>query len=441
MSVSNDSDASPVWRLACVTILVGIGAGFGGLCLSLLLHVVQHLAYGYSEGRVIGPETFREGVGAASRERRLIVLSLCGLLAGLGWWALDRYGSRRVDITKAVKEDDARIPLGTTLVHALLQIVTVALGSPLGREVAPREVGAVFASWLSRRIGLGAAECRVMLACGAGAGLAAVYNVPLAGGVFTLEVLLATFALPALLPALTTSVIAAVVAWIGLGDELQYRVPAFAVDASLIAWSVVAGPLIGVAAYGFRRIGGLARSPWHLAGWQRAGLCIVVFAAIGWLAGPFPQVLGNGKGPAQLGFDGEIVAGTAVILLTLKIVVVMAALRVGAHGGLLTPALSCGALLAIVLGNAWSTVWPGPAAGAYALIGAAAFLSASMAMPLTAIVLVFELTRIGHDFVVPVLFAVAGSVGGTRLCAIVVERSEARSAAVAIVPIDEKSTG
>ena len=67
--------------------------------------------------------------------------------------------------------------------------------------------------------------------------------------------------------------------------------------------------------------------------------------------------------------------------------------------------------------DAW---WPGPASGAYALIGAAAFLSTSMAMPLTAILLVFEFTRIGHDFVVPVLLAVAGSLGASRLCAIAV---------------------
>ena len=417
MSSTSSRSASPLWRLVCVTIVVGIGAGLGGMALSLLLHFIQHAAYGYGEGRLVGAETFFEGVSAASRERRLIALLACGLVAGLGWWALDRFGRPRVDISKAVAADDPRMPFGTTIVHALLQIVTVALGSPLGREVAPREVGAVFASWVSRRVGLNASEVRVMLGCGAGAGLAAVYNVPLAGGVFTLEVLLATFAWTALLPALATSVIAAVVAWIGLGNEAQYRVPVFDVEPSLIVWSLVAGPLIGVAAYGFRRLGAWSR-PAGPGGWKRAFACVIVFAAIGGLAGWFPQILGNGKGPAQLGFDGELGARAAVVVLLLKVVVVMAALRVGAHGGLLTPALSCGALLAIVLGHAWSTWWPGPAAGAYALVGAAAFLSASMAMPLTAVLLVFEFTRIGHDFVVPILFAVAGSIGASRLCAI-----------------------
>jgi H+/Cl- antiporter ClcA len=81
------------------------------------------------------------------------------------------------------------MPAGTTTIHALLQIVTVALG-PLGREVAPREMGALGAGMVARKLGLLADETRTLVACGAGAGLAAVYNVPLAGALFSLEVML-----------------------------------------------------------------------------------------------------------------------------------------------------------------------------------------------------------------------------------------------------------
>ena len=88
----------------------------------------------------------------------------------------------------------------------------MALGSPLGREVAPRELGAVLATWFSSRAGVTAEESRILIACGAGAGLAAVYNVPLTGAVFILEVLLGTFAPRALVPAIITSVVATIVA-------------------------------------------------------------------------------------------------------------------------------------------------------------------------------------------------------------------------------------
>ncbi len=93
------------------------------------------------------------------------------------------------------------MPILTTAVHAVLQILTVALGSPLGREVAPREIGAIFAGWLAHRAGLSVREQQVMVACGAGAGLAAVYNVPLGGALFVLEVLLGTFSLDVVIPA------------------------------------------------------------------------------------------------------------------------------------------------------------------------------------------------------------------------------------------------
>ena len=131
--------------------------------------------------------------------------------------------------------------LASTTVHALLQIVTVALGSPLGREVAPREIGSALAGWLSRRAGLSVAQSRIMVACGAGAGLAAVYNVPLGGAVFVLEVLLGTFGWPALVPAIVTSSIAALVAQVGLGNEHQYLVPSMTVSPSLSRGPLSAG--------------------------------------------------------------------------------------------------------------------------------------------------------------------------------------------------------
>lgn len=231
--------------------------------LALLLHVIQHLAYGYSLDAVIGAETFLQGASDASPLRRILVLTGCGVAAGSGWWALYRFGRPLVAIQSAVKAPAQPMPVPETTIHALLQIVTVALGSPLGRETAPREIGASLASWLSRRAGLTLDEAGILIACGAGAGLAAVYNVPLAGAFFTLEVLLGTFSLSAVLPALVTSAMAARIAWIGLGDAVQYPVMPFDLTGSLFVWSVLAGPIFGVAAYGFSSLATTmtARSP------------------------------------------------------------------------------------------------------------------------------------------------------------------------------------
>jgi H+/Cl- antiporter ClcA len=346
----------------------------------------------------------------------LLVLCVCGVVAGVGWSTLYRFGSPLVSISKAVEKNGPKMPFLSTIAHDLLQIVTVALGSPLGREVAPRELGAVFATWLSTRAGLSAENRRIMIACGAGAGLAAVYNVPFAGALFTLEVLLGTLALSALIPALVTSVIATLVAWIGLGNIPAYSLPPLSISPSLVVWSILAGPVFGLSAYWFVRAtgtaGAAAQRDWHLL-----LLSMLVFPAIGLLAIRFPQLLGNGKGLAQVGFDSELPLGLAAALVLLRLLVILGALRAGAAGGLLTPGMSLGGTLGVVLGGLWNHAWPSGSLGAFAVIGSAAFLASSMKMPLTAIVLILEFTRVGHDFLIPVSLAVAGSISVFQLCA------------------------
>ncbi|MGH8781418.1 chloride channel protein [Paraburkholderia sp.] len=401
-------------RFAAVTVLTGIGAGLGGMALAMLLHAIQHVAYGYSVTHVISAESFLEGVTDTEPLRRLLVVSVCGVIAGGGWWALYRFGQPLVSIRQAMKSDDPRMPGISTTLHALLQIVTVAMGSPLGREVAPREIGSAFAAWLSRRAGLSVADRRIMVACGAGAGLAAVYNVPLGGAVFVVEVLLGTFEWTVVVPALATSAIAAVVAWIGLGNEHQYQVPQFTLNAQLVVWSVVCGPLFGVAAYGFTRLTDHARS---LApkDWRMPALSVINFIVIGVLAMSLPQLLGNGKGPAGLSFDSHLTVSLAATLLVLKVAITTSTLRCGAGGGLLTPGLANGALLALVIAGLLNPLWPGMQPGAFAVVGAASFLAASMQMPITAVVLILEFTRVNHDMLIPMLLAVGGSVSAFKL--------------------------
>src|SRR5471030_3432421 len=312
--------SSPLWRLTVVTLCTGILAGLGGMMLALLLHFIQHLAFGYSPDFIISSESFLQGVSDATRSRRLAVLVICGAIAGAGWWALYRFGKPLVSIAAAVKSDKPHMPVFSTTVHALLQIITVALGSPLGREVAPREIGSLLAGWLSHYAGLTVEQSRLMVACGAGAGLAAVYNVPFGGAIFVLEVLLRSFELRVVIPALVTSVIAAVVAWLGLGDESQYVVPHFGLTANLVTWSIVTGPVFGVAAFAFVQVTTKARAA-APKGWTLPLLSLVNFLIIGLLAVSFPQILGNGKTPAQLGFSNELTIGLAATLLVIKVAI------------------------------------------------------------------------------------------------------------------------
>src|SRR5205085_10224732 len=102
-------------------------------------------------------------------------------------------------------------------------------------------------------------------------------------------------------PAVITSFVATMVAWIGLGDAPQFTTHDLELSPSLIAWSIVAGPVFGLAAYGFRTLtrAATAHTP---RGWHRVSWCLAAFFGIGLLATLFPQLPGNGKGPSQLGF-------------------------------------------------------------------------------------------------------------------------------------------
>lgn len=401
--------------LCWVTLFVGIVAGVAGTFLALLLHFTQHIAYGYSLGTIVSDESFLAGVRASSAERRVFILTLCGLIAGFGWWALYRYGKPLVSIAAAVRSDKPNMPIGTTIIHVLLQIITVGLGSPLGREVAPRELSAIFSGWLAAKAGLTLRDTQIMIACGAGAGLAAVYNVPFGGALFTLEVLLRTLSFPALIPAFATSAIAVVISWMGLGNQPQYYILPYDITYSLILWSIVTGPLFGFAGYWFIRIITWARKT-RQYNWQLPVFCLINFILIGCLAIYFPALLGNGRSPAQLAFDNETTVALASVLLVLRTLITWSSFRAGAEGGVLTPSLANGALLAVVLGGLWNTVWPNPQLGAYAIIGAAAFLAAAQKMPVTAVVLIIEFTHINFNFLVPILFAVTGAMGMSRLC-------------------------
>jgi H+/Cl- antiporter ClcA len=388
-------------RFWLLVAAVGAGAGLAGAGLIELLRAIQHLAWDYSSG------SFLIAAEHASPARRVVVLTIGGLLAGLGAVAMARHPSG--EVSDALWLRGARLPLLPSIARAVQSIAIVALGASLGREAAPQQTGAAWASTISDWAKLPDWQRRLLVACGAGAGMAAVYNVPLGGALFALEVLLGTLTLPLVLPALATSLIATAVAWIALPHVPTYAVPHFDVHASEVVWALLAGPLAGFAAIAWIRLVGYAHSRRPIAGRGRLIAPVVVFAALGALAIQYPQLLGNGKPVVQMALVAQLGAGLLAVLLVLKPLVTAACLGSGAPGGLFTPTLAYGVLLGDLLGKAWSLIWPGAPLGAYAIIGGAAVLGAAMQGPLAAVVLMLELTHHADGLMVPVLLAVVGA--------------------------------
>jgi H+/Cl- antiporter ClcA len=381
-------------------LLTGVGAGLGTIGLTLLLNSVQHLMWP-------GPGTLLEAATQAPAWRHVAILLGAGFVTGAGQLLLVRLTSGNgIETTEAIWFSAGRLPALRTLGSAVLSVVIVGMGASLGREGAPKQVGAVIANGLSDRGKLSDEQRRLLVACGAGAGMAAAYGVPLGGALFALEVLRGVLALRLILPALFASLIATEVSWIALPDAPTYVIPAYPSSISIIVWALLAGPIAGLISVGFVRM--IAWADRHRpTSWRRFVAPTLALGLLGLASIKFPQLLGNGQDVAQLALIGELSPLLLFVLLVLRPIATFLCFGSGAPGGLFTPTLTLGAMLGGVLGYAWSFFWPGVPPGLFALVGAAAVLAATTQGPISAVVLMIELT--GHDrsFIVPLLLAVA----------------------------------
>jgi CIC family chloride channel protein len=393
--------ASYTPRFWLIVLALGLITGVAGSALMEILKLVEHASWDYHTG------TFLAAVQATPAWQHVAILAGAAVVVGAGVVLLKRLpSSGGGEISESLWLHDGRLGFLPSVARGVLSIVTVGMGVSLGREAAPQLAGAATASRFADWSGLPLWQRRLLVASGAGAGMAAVYNVPLGGALFALEVLLGTLALPLVLPALVTSVIATAVAWITLGTDPTYSVPSYGVHASQLLWAALMGPIAGIAAVMWVRV--IARAnALRPRRWGRFVAPLVVFCALGAVAIPYPQLLGNGLDIVQLASVGGLSLGLLAILLALKPLATAACLGSGAPGGLFTPTLTIGVLIAGITGTAWTHVWPGAPAGSYALIGGGAFLAAAMQGPLSGVVLVLELTRHTEALMVPTLLGVA----------------------------------
>jgi H+/Cl- antiporter ClcA len=398
---------------------LGIVTGLAATAFVALLKLVEHLSYGYHTGPLL------DGVQNAPAWRHVVVLELAAVVTILGLAGLRHLrGVGSSEVSEAIWLRSARLAFVPSLARGVLSIVIVGMGVSLGREAAPQLAGAASASKVADWARMPLWQRRLLVAAGAGAGFAAVYNVPLGGALLAVEVFLGTLALPLVLPVLATSVIATGVAWIALGTHPTYAVPTYPLSVQVL-WAALVGPVLGLVAVAWTRI--ITRAgAMRPTGRARIWAPILVFGALGLLSIPYPGLLGNGKNVVQLAVVGQLSLGLLVVLFVLKPLATAACLATGAPGGLFTPTLTIGMLLAGVLGTLFGHVWSGAPQGSYALIGGGAFLAAAMQGPVAGTVLVLELSRHFDELMAPTLIAVveatviarrlgAGSIYSARL--------------------------
>jgi chloride channel protein, CIC family len=399
-AIPSTLDLKTTGRFWLAIVLTGLGTGASAAALTLILQSVQHAMWPGAGA------TLLDAAREATPWRHILVLLGAGFLTGAGQLLLVRLtSSNSIDITAAIWFSAGRLPAWRTLGSAVLSVILVGMGASLGREGAPKQAGAVIANALSDKVSLSDEQRRLLVACGAGAGMAAAYGVPLGGALFALEVLRGMLALRLVLPALLTSVIASLTAWLVLPNTPTYVIPHFDNSAANLALAFLVGPIAGLVSVGFvRAIAWADRN--RPTRWRRLAAPILALGLLGLVSIPFPQLLGNGKDIAQLVFSDQIPFALLLMLLVLKPAATLLCLGSGVPGGLFTPSLALGALLGAVIGHACLLLWPDVQPALVAIVGAGAVLAATTQGPISAVVLMMELTGEDRSFIAPLLLAV-----------------------------------
>ncbi|OBH55293.1 chloride ion channel protein [Mycobacterium colombiense] len=371
----------------CAVIIVGLLAGVAGLATTFVLRAVQHATYNYSFGALLA------GVAASSPIRRVVGPMIGAALAGLGWWLL----RRRAEVPPLAQTIAARepVPRLSWSIDALLQVLLVGSGASLGREGAPRQFAAALSDlgtgWLKR---LAPRDREVLLACAAGAGLGAVYAVPLAGALFSIRILLTTWHPRAVGAAFLSSGLAVAVGSAITRDQPNLHWPIEESTYLLTAHGLLLAPVALAVGLAFNRLMAVARP----ARQTRTPLLIPALAGAGLVMGIcshwWPELPGNGRSILTVNLASGMTLLSALAILALKPLLTALFLRAGGAGGLLTPSLATGAAAgaALILTINWAT-GTHLHVPAVSLAGAAGVLAVTQGSPIWAAIFVWELAR------------------------------------------------
>jgi CIC family chloride channel protein len=335
---------------------------------------------------------------------RLLVPTIGGAAAGLVSRLRPSQGVSNV--MEAVALGNVRLSLRTTMSRVASSWLAIGSGLSIGREGPLIEFGGTLGATLGRTLGASLTHTRILVAAGTAAGFASAYNTPFAAILFVFETILGIAAPEALLPTLAATVIATSLTRSAAGAGPIYGQRSFVLDAvSDFVWVALLGVLAAFAAYGFKRMLRFFENWFDSHPITQPLRSTIGGAFVGVIALAVPAVAGNGYEPLNVILDQQMVLATVAVLLVAKMVATSSSVGSGIPGGIFTPTLLVGAALGTLVASAVGMLTASsPDAGSYALVGMAAATAASIHAPITAAVLVFELSG-DYAIVLPLLLA------------------------------------
>jgi CIC family chloride channel protein len=386
-------------------LAVGVGAGLGAVVFRWLIASVQMLAYDRLGG-------FLAGIAPL---HLLIIPALGGAIFGplIYHFAREAKGHGVPEVMEAVALRGGRIRPRVAIIKSLASAICIGTGGSVGREGPIAQIGSALGSTVGQVLKLSDERIRNLVACGAAGGIAATFNAPIAGSVFALEVILgrlhATYFGAVVISAVTADVIAHVLE----KDVRAFVVPQYAlVSPWELALYTLLGVLAAVGAAGFTRLLYLGEDVWdriHFPEYVKpvlGGLLLGVIGILTFKVDGFPRVFGVGYDSISDALFGRLALQVTLALFFLKMLATVLTLGSGGSGGIFAPSLFMGAMLGVTFGQAAHQLFPAATApaGAYALVGMAAFFSGAAHAPVTAILILFEMTG-DYRIILPLMLA------------------------------------
>ncbi|MEO8250820.1 MAG: ClcB-like voltage-gated chloride channel protein [Burkholderiales bacterium] len=363
---------------------------------------------------------------------RLLVPAVGGVLAG-GFllWAR-RFAIRTAsDYMEAIAIGDGHISVRQSLLRSLSSLCTIASGGSIGREGSMVQLAAMAASTIGRATHFDPPRLRLLVACGAAAGLTSAYNAPIAGAFFVSEIVLGSIAMESFGPLLIASVVANITMREFPGYHPTYLMPAFPpIFGVEVLFFIGLGILCGIASPQFLRLLGFSKSSFGRITWPlpvRLGLGGLL---VGLISVQAPQVWGNGYSVVNSLLHTQWAWSAVLLVLVAKVLATAFTTGSGAVGGVFTPTLFVGASVGYLVGFGVHTLFPSATSEpfAYAIVGMGAFLAAATSAPLMAILMIFEMT-LSYQVVLPLMLAcvvayfVARSINETSMYEITIRRN------------------
>jgi len=384
-----------------VAIIIGVLAGFAAIGIRFLIEGISHISF-------TGDGSLLQNIIDSPWYIKISIPVIGGLIVGplIYFFAPEAKGHGVPEVMQAILLKGGKIRPRVALVKAVASAITIGTGGSVGREGPIIQIGSSLGSTVGQFFRIPSKRLKTLVGCGAAAGIAAAFNAPIAGALFAVEIILMDFAVAQFSPIVISSVMATVISHAFEGNFAAFQVPGYhlASPYELIFYFIL-GALGGVASWMFIKALYFSEDYFdNRFNFPEYLKPIVGGLSIGVMALVFPQVMGVGYDSINNALHGNLIWYLALALIFIKILATSLTLGTGGSGGIFAPSLFIGAMLGNFFGSLVHTAFPDitGSPGAYALVAMGALVAGTTRAPITAIIIVFELTN-DYKIILPLM--------------------------------------